>query len=62
MTGDLDRRLQEHNTGLVVSTKNRRPLEFIYSEQFETKKEAADRERFFKTGKGREYLMESGIL
>ena len=62
MTGNLDRRFREHNAGFVVSTKNRRPLEIIYTEEFETKKEAADREHFFKSGIGREYLIKNGIL
>jgi putative endonuclease len=61
MTGDLERRFNEHNAGLVESTKNRRPLEIIYTEEFETKIEAAEREHFFKTGKGREYLINNGI-
>ncbi|MFC2094050.1 GIY-YIG nuclease family protein [Bacteroidota bacterium] len=50
------RRLDEHNNGLVKSTRNRRPLELIYYEEFEIKTDAFARERFFKTGKGRDYL------
>ena len=42
--------------GLVKSTKNRRPLELIYHEEFENKSDAFARESFFKSGKGREYL------
>ena len=49
-------RVGEHNSGLVKSTKNRRPLELIYFEEFATKTEAMSREKFFKSGKGREYL------
>ena len=55
-TKNIVRRLDEHNKGLVKSTKNRRPLELIYSEEFENKSDAFARERFFKSGKGREYL------
>ncbi|NMB82415.1 MAG: GIY-YIG nuclease family protein, partial [Ignavibacteria bacterium] len=36
-TDNLDRRISEHNSGRVVSTKNRRPLNLIYTEQFENK-------------------------
>ncbi len=36
-TDDLNRRISEHNSGFVKSTKNRRPLELIYSEEFNTK-------------------------
>jgi putative endonuclease len=55
-TKNIVRRLDEHNKGLVKSTKNRRPLELIYNEEFENKSDAFARERFFKSGKGREYL------
>ena len=56
-TQDLERRIVEHNTGLVKSTKNRIPLKVIYFERFENKAEAMNREKFFKSGKGREFLM-----
>ena len=56
LTENLQRRIQEHNNGLVKSTKNRRPLELIHFENFEDKKEAQTKERFYKTGKGRESL------
>ncbi|MCH7484271.1 MAG: GIY-YIG nuclease family protein [Chloroflexi bacterium] len=51
-TGDLKRRLGEHNRGKVRSTASRRPLVLIYSESFEGKLAAMQRERFFKTPKG----------
>ena len=54
-------RIAEHNAGLVKSTKNRRPLEFIYSEEFNTKSEALKREKFFKSGRGREFLNSIGM-
>ncbi len=58
-TSDLDRRLLEHSQGLVKSTKHRRPLIFIYQEQFENKKDAEARERYFKGGgKARKLLGE----
>ncbi|MCP5064071.1 MAG: GIY-YIG nuclease family protein [Ignavibacteriae bacterium] len=56
MTSDIERRIVEHNDGLVKSTKNRRPFELIYSEKFEAKSEAMKREKFFKSGRGREFL------
>ncbi|MAT56385.1 MAG: hypothetical protein CMF23_00275 [Ignavibacteriae bacterium] len=51
MTSDLNKRLKEHNSGKVKSTKNRRPLELIYTEEFISKKEASNRETFFKSHK-----------
>ena len=49
-TGNLVRRLEEHSLGMVKSTKNRRPLMLVYKEEFEVKKDAAQRERYFKGG------------
>jgi putative endonuclease len=51
-TSNLEDRLRDHNTGHTESTRNRRPLELVYFEEFETKKDATDRERFFKTPEG----------
>jgi putative endonuclease len=55
-TNNLDKRLVEHNNGKATATKNRRPFELIYYERFENKFEAAKREKFFKSGIGREFL------
>ncbi len=52
VTGDLKRRLGEHKRGKVRSTVRRRPLVLIYSESFESKPTAMQRERFFKTPEG----------
>ncbi len=60
-TNNILRRLDEHSIGIVKSTRSRRPLELIYNEEFENKSEALARERFFKSGKGREYLDKSDI-
>ena len=60
MTSDLSRRLNEHNSGKVKSTKNRRPLELIYTEEFISKQDALNRETFFKSGIGREFLKSIG--
>ena len=51
-TTNLENRLRDHNTGHTKSLINRRPLELVYYEKFRTKKEAMDRERFFKTPEG----------
>ena len=60
-TANLERRLLEHHTGCVTSTKNRRPLQLIHSEEFFNKLEAEQREKFFKSGKGRAQLKEMGL-
>ena len=52
-TGNLKKRLSEHNGGEVISTKNRRPLELIYYEANKEKSNALKREKFLKTTKGK---------
>lgn len=48
-TTDPETRLALHNQGQVESTKDRRPLELIHSEQFENKGDAFNRERYLKS-------------
>ncbi|QQG45746.1 MAG: GIY-YIG nuclease family protein [Candidatus Sungiibacteriota bacterium] len=43
-TGDLRKRIKEHNEGRVYSTRNRRPLECIYYEAYRSEKDARERE------------------
>ena len=56
ITSDLDRRISEHTQGLVKSTRNRRPLILIHTEFFQTKTEAEQQEKFYKSGLGRQVL------
>ncbi|MCH7827291.1 MAG: GIY-YIG nuclease family protein [Bacteroidetes bacterium] len=56
LTNNLQKRLSQHNSGKVKCTKYRRPFSIIYYEKFENRTEAAKREKFFKSGKGREFL------
>ncbi len=55
-TERLHERISEHNEGKTKSTKGYRPWELVYLELFNSKKEAIAREKYFKTGSGREYL------
>ncbi len=55
-TGDLRRRLKEHNAGKNISTKSRRPLKLMYYEAHLSKADAERRERYFKTTKGKATL------
>ncbi|MCA6384981.1 MAG: GIY-YIG nuclease family protein [Cyclobacteriaceae bacterium] len=55
-TQQLDKRLLQHNDGSSPYTKNRGPWVLIYEENFATRAEAMAREKFLKTGKGREFL------
>ncbi len=49
-------RLGQHNSGITKSTKGRGPWAIVHQEQFATRSEAIRRERFLKTGQGREEL------
>ncbi len=55
-TKDLAQRFKEHNTGLVQSTKNRRPFTLIYYEACCIEADALQREKYFKTYRGRQFL------
>ncbi|MDB5259793.1 MAG: nuclease superfamily protein [Candidatus Nomurabacteria bacterium] len=48
-SGNLNKRIARHNNGLVLATKNRRPLVCIYYESFTSKGEAFARERYLKS-------------
>jgi putative endonuclease len=53
---DLVQRLGQHNAGITKSTKNRGPWELVHREMFPTRALAMRRERFLKSGQGREEL------
>jgi len=60
-SSDLKQRLEEHSRGIVMSTKNRRPMELIYYEAYRAEKDAGVREIFLKTGQGREFISKNII-
>jgi putative endonuclease len=47
-TKDLKKRIQDHNSGLVYSTKNRKPFKLIYYEAYASEKDARHREKNLK--------------
>ena len=55
-TGDLHRRLEEHQSGLSAATRYRRPFILAYYEGYTVREDAQGRERFLKSGAGRTYL------
>lgn len=55
-SSNLKKRISEHNSGGVASTKNQRPLELIYYEAYKEKENALKREKFLKTAKGKSQL------
>jgi putative endonuclease len=61
-TSDIEKRLSKHNKGDVRSTKNRMPLSLYYKEEYNTRSEAFQREQFFKTINGYNWLKENRII
>ena len=61
-TGDLERRLAEHNdpqhNKLKHTSRRKGPWVLVHSEEFQTRSEAMKREKWFKSGMGREWLGE----
>jgi putative endonuclease len=48
ITGNLENRLQEHREGRTPFTKNKKPIKLIYSERFESRTDAAKKEKEIK--------------
>lgn len=55
-THNLKKRLQDHQKGLVKSTKNRLPVEIVYFEGCKNQQDATRREKYLKTTYGKRYL------
>jgi len=55
-TDNLSRRFKQHCDGLVEWTKPRLPVDLIHWDEYETQGEALEREKWLKSGVGREWL------
>lgn len=55
-TNNLNKRLEQHNAGLVRSTNHRLPVKLIYFEACLDKHDAYQREKYLKTGMGKRFL------
>jgi len=55
-TPDLKKRIEKHDNGFVLATKNRRPLKLVYYESYIVSRDAKRREIFLKGGKGHDQL------
>ena len=51
-----EERLRGHNKGDNVWTRNNKPFVLMHREQYVTKTEAIRREKFLKSGDGRQFL------
>lgn len=56
LTQNIEKRLEEHNRGLTSSTKFYKPWTLIFSEEFSSRDEARKREKFLKSGQGRDFI------
>ncbi len=55
-TKNLTERLKQHNSGKTKSTKPYKPWKVLFYEFYNTKEKALAREKFLKTGQGRDYI------
>ncbi len=55
-TGNLAKRIEDHNLGRSTYTRLSIPFKLVYKEEYKTRSEAYRREIFLKSGKGRSLL------
>ena len=55
-TKNIKNRLDQHNKGLVISTKYRNPFKLIYFEGCLNEEDALHREKYLKTTYGKRYI------
>ena len=56
-----DIRLKAHNTGKVISTGSSKPWERIWLEEYDSKSRALKREKYLKSGWGRQWINKNVI-
>ena len=56
LTNNLERRFAEHNSGNNKITKAYRPFILIFSELFDSRGKAKEKEKYLKSGVGKEFL------
>jgi putative endonuclease len=59
---NLINRIKQHHYGKVKSTKGRRPLKLIYQEHYSDYSNAIKREKYLKSGAGRDWLKNNNII
>jgi putative endonuclease len=57
-TNSIERRISEHNRKKKKFTDKGIPWNLVYSENYMTKKEAMDREKFIKSKKSKIFILE----
>ncbi len=56
MSENVEKRLKEHNSGKTKSTKSYTPWKLFFTESFATRLEAREREKYLKSGSGKEKI------
>ena len=56
MSGDVNKRLNDHQNGRVRSTKPFRPWIVLHTEAFPDREAAREREKYLKSGYGKQWL------
>jgi len=56
MSSDLEKRLKEHNSGKSIYTKRFLPWSLLYAEMLPDRDSARKREKYLKSGIGKEFL------
>jgi len=55
-TSDLNDRLHRHNSGYEKTTRAYAPFDLIFTEEFQTRTQARVKEKYLKSGIGKEFL------
>ena len=56
ITNDLDRRINQHFKKKSFTTKKMLPMELVFVQVCDSRKEARELEKYFKSGTGREII------
>jgi putative endonuclease len=56
MTNNLERRFKQHNEGHESTTRFYKPFKILYAENFGDRPSARIREKYLKSGTGKEFL------
>ena len=59
LTENMERRLDEHNKGRNATTRAYKPFVLLLIEKFETRIKARQREKYLKSGIGKEWIKNS---
>ena len=56
LTSNISKRIKQHNNGSTISTKPFCPWQLIYSKELSDRIAARKREKYFKSGVGKEFV------